>query len=144
MIILPNMRELAQIQNAKTFEQCLGIAVPVLQREAPPIAMVCGPISSGGYESVEKNLAAFREYIRQVSALGLKVFSQMVYENTFHRLKRAPYCKTGEELLEAFYAPIFQYGLIKTFYFIPRWQTSMGASWEHEQAEKLGIEINYL
>ncbi len=54
---------------------------------------------------------------------------------------------TGEYatmLLTDFYQPLFETGLIKILYFLPDWQSSVGARWEHDQALKLGIEIVYL
>lgn len=42
------------------------------------------------------------------------------------------------------YLPIFESGHVSRLYFIHGWQSSRGANWEHQQAERLGIEVVYL
>ena len=49
-----------------------------------------------------------------------------------------------EAILDDFYSPIFNSGLIKEFYFMPNWQSSKGANWEHNEANRLGIKVSYL
>ena len=47
-------------------------------------------------------------------------------------------------LLEEFFLPVFESGLVHTFYMLPDWESSTGASWEHVQAQRLSIDIVYL
>jgi len=49
-----------------------------------------------------------------------------------------------ENILTDFYLPIFEGGYIQDLYFIQGWQSSHGATWEHNQAERLGIKIIYI
>jgi hypothetical protein len=47
-------------------------------------------------------------------------------------------------ILEEFYLPLYQSGRIKKFFFVSGWESSFGATWEHDRAKELGIEIHYL
>jgi hypothetical protein len=35
-------------------------------------------------------------------------------------------------------------GLIKTVFMMPKWRESNGAKWEHELAEKIGLQIRFI
>ena len=47
-------------------------------------------------------------------------------------------------LLDDFYLPIFESGLVHVLYFLSGWESSTGARWEHEQAKRLKISVEYL
>jgi hypothetical protein len=69
----------------------------------------------------------------------------MPFEDQMQNLKKKFSTeKVVNDILNDFYLPIFKSGVISAFYFMPNWQTSFGAKWEHEEAKKLGIEIVYL
>lgn len=136
------------LRNAETFNALFDVAHQILLRMPQPIAMVCGPISSGGLGSKEKNLEVFRNTIKTISDKGVVVFSQMPFERPMwkiqEKIEAVPCYNGGCNILESFYLPIFESGLIKKFYFIRGWETSLGATWENNQAKRLGIEIVYL
>lgn len=95
--------------------------------------------------SIEKNLDIFNSAIKKLQGEGLIVFDQMPFEIPMQVLKsKFSKEKIGEDILNYFYLPIFNSGNITTFYFLPTWQTSLGAKWEHEKAKELGIKIVYL
>lgn len=50
----------------------------------------------------------------------------------------------GLVLLETFYTLILESRYIKLLCFLPEWSTSVGARWEHDQAQKLEIPTLYL
>ena len=117
-------------------------------RKAGPSAIVCGPISTGGYGSAAANFAVFNKVIVALQARGVKVFSQMPYEAGIGKLRQAwqeagntGYCMA---ILEEFYAPLFATGLFSAAFFIPEWESSFGACWEHAECHRLGIRIYYL
>ncbi len=68
----------------------------------------------------------------------------MPFEDDMERIYKSDPKLKGTRLLEEFYLPMFKSGLIKILCFLPGWQNSIGATWEHEQAKKLGIPIIYL
>lgn len=137
--------DLEAVKNAKDFKELYTIAARVLSKMPKPIVQVCGPIGTGGLGNVEDNLRAFDETIKLLQTEGLNVFDQMPFEWPMQvlkfKLKKDVY---PEDILNDFYLPIFESGMISEFYFMPNWQTSKGANWEHDQAERLGIKINYL
>lgn len=110
-----------------------------------PVAMVCGPISTGGLGSPEKNLEVLDGAVQNLKARGIKVFEQHPLEKHIRRLCDAKmfeaYKKGDMQLLEEIYLPLFKSGYIHELHFVPLWRTSIGTTWEYEQAEKLEIKI---
>ncbi|MEK9173085.1 MAG: hypothetical protein AAB594_00745 [Patescibacteria group bacterium] len=133
---------------AKTFVELGVIAVEVLQRigeKTVPklIGQVCGPITTGGLGSIEANLNEFSKWIKILQGRSLAIFDQIPFEEHLFRIWK----KSGHNdsnLLEEFYIPIFESGIVKTLYFIPGWSKSNGAMWEHRQAVRLKLTIDYL
>ncbi len=127
---------------AKVYADLTPIALRIIGRIRKPAGQVCGPITSGGVGNKAGNIAIFKQAIAVLKASGLSIFDQMPFEKKIWELSQA-----GQDegtLLQTFYLPIFKSGMITTLYFIYRWETSRGASWEHEQALRLGIPIVYL
>ena len=121
------------------------IAERIINRMPKPIVQVCGPIANGGLGSFEANLNAFNETIKSLQQQGLNVFDQMPFEIPMQDFKkRVPGEEGFKSIMNDFYLQIFKSGMISTFYFMSTWQTSLGSKWEHEEAQKLGIEIKYL
>ncbi|MDO8496351.1 MAG: hypothetical protein Q7S43_02765 [bacterium] len=109
-----------------------------------PIAMLSGPISTGGKGSRTENLLVFSRAIQRVSAGGLIVFDQMPFEDDISRIFKSDPRQEEMCLLEEFYLPIFETRFISLMCFLPSWESSFGARWEHEQAETIGIPRIYL
>lgn len=137
--------DLLAVKEAKDFKDLYIIAEKILKIMPRPIVQVCGPIGTGGLGNVKDNLEAFDETIKSLQAEGLNVFDQMPFEWPMQGIKfNLPEGVYPESILTDFYMPIFESGLVSEFYFMPNWQTSRGAKWEHEEAKRLGIKINYL
>lgn len=137
--------DVSAVKNAKDFKELYLIAQKILNRMPQPVVQVCGPIGTGGLGNVEDNLKAFDFVIRDLQSKGLNVFDQMPFEWPMQVIKmKINLDEYPEAILYDFYEPLFKSGLIKECYFMKNWQTSKGANWEHAQAEKLGIKINYL
>lgn len=135
----------------RNFDEYLAIAFSVIE-SIPPygVAQVCGPISTGGRGSVSENLKCFNEAIQKLSGSKMKqlVFDQMPFEPVFQNFHEERMAR-GEngysmDLLNKFYLPIFESGKIRKLFFLHDWKSSIGATWEHKQAERLGMEIEYL
>jgi len=133
------------LEKVQSFKELYVIAERVMKRMPQPMIQVCGPIATGGLGSIETNLHAFNETIKKLQADGFTIFDQMPYEDTMQRLK-ANYSETNHHkgIFEDFYWPVFHSGLVSAFYFMPNWQTSKGATMEHEKAKELGAKIVYL
>ncbi len=137
--------DFVDLENAHTAKEMFLITERIISRMPRPIVQVCGPIATGGLGSLEANLGAFNEEIKKLQSKGLHVFDQMPFEMPMQKLKKD--LKPGEyaySILDDFYLPLFKSGNISALYFMPNWQTSKGAQWEHELAKDLGIEIKYL
>lgn len=137
--------DINELEKVETFKDMLTVAMRVLNRMQKPIAMVCGPITTGGKGSMFQNMLDFNKAIIRLQTKGVNVFDQMPYEQPMERLKlELPSNEYAYDILTDFYLPIFEAKTISKFYFIPGWESSTGATWEHAQAKRLGIEIEYL
>ena len=139
----PNQEE--RVERAETFEELVEVALEILDQMPHPVGIVCGPITNGGFGSVEANIAEFKDRIKQLKAEGMIIFDQMPFEPHMWRIKETPYYDARRDhLLEDFYGRLFENEHLATFYFIPGWEGSYGARWEHERARQLEKEIVYL
>ncbi len=134
-------KDVLDAEGAKTFEELAKIALRIIDRMPQPVEMVCGPLTSGGLGSFEKNLQVFKKYIRLGEKVGLNIFDQLPFEPHLHRIWEENNAKDPNELLERFYGTIFKSGKIKQLDFIPGWRSSIGARWERKTARKLKIKI---
>ena len=133
------------LEMAKNYRDLNKIALRVLKRMPETRGELCGPITSGGAGSVEANLKRFDRAIKKLIADGTEIFSQMPFEAIIQDMReRMNITEYDTYILDEFYLPIFESGLIRRMYFLPDWETSIGAQWEHEQAKRLGLEIVYL
>lgn len=146
MRIQPTTLQRRQIDNAESFFDLHLIAQKILEfRE--PMAIVCGPISGPG--SREENLRQFDATIEVLADSGVDFFDQMPFENRIGILVARYFKENPNEeycmpLLETLYRPIFSSGKIKRAYFLPGWENSTGASWEHALCKERYIQIVYL
>ena len=142
-------RILVQITKTRTYGDLLSISAGILRAMAhdhpfKPIVKLCGPVSTGGKGSRKENLKVFSRAIERMQADGLFVFSQMPFEDDMERIFKSSPDFQGTRLFEEFYLPMFKSGRIKILCFLPGWECSTGATWEHEQARKMNIPRIYL
>lgn len=139
-----------EAEHASDFKGLLKIAIRIITRmprkEGACVAQVCGPISSGGYGSVEKNLAMMDKVIRSFADKGFCVFNQIPFERPMQQIKsrlheQNPDKNVGLQLLEEFYLPLFEQRHVTQLIFMWHYHTSMGACWEHVQGSRLGLSI---
>ena len=132
--------------NAQAYSDLLPISIDVLNRMPKPVAIVCGPISTGGTGHEGENIKKFEETINKLKNSGINVFGQgYLIDKAIRRIANGNRSREEEDvLLETFYRPLFESSLINEAYFIPAWETSYGANWEHAQMKRLGIKITYL
>ncbi len=139
--------EKSMLRHAQTFDQLADVAMIVLSRifasSQGQVAIVCGPISTGGLGSKYHNLALFRGAIRLVAQKGVCVFDQMPFEDKIAQLsqshtRRGEYC---HEILSIFYGRLYASALITQAIFLPDWKTSTGSSWERQHLCRIGIKI---
>lgn len=138
-------KEMDGLQKAATYKDLNKVAMNVLQRIPRPTTQVCGPISTGGAGSIERNMQRMEKAIAHLSDRGHNVFNQLPFQQSMIRIiEREKNRGYSMALLTDFYQPIFESNLIHSLHFLPDWQSSKGATWEHHQAERLGIIIIYL
>lgn len=139
-------REKKLIQKAKDMKGLGKIAISVIERMPAPVAMVSGPISTGGKGSIRENMKELRKTINTLSKKSVKIFDQTLFEPQMKKIaKTHPEYLTNEvKLLEEFYLPLFEKELVALICFMPDWQSSFGASWEHKQAKWFKLQIMYL
>lgn len=138
------IKDVQALETAKNHGDLLIIALRVLDRMPQPIVQICGPISTGGKGSIEENIAEFNKAISYFIGMGENVFDQMPFQDAMVRLKKEVIDAYDERILFEFYQPIFKSGKIKKMKFLPDWESSRGATWEHEQIEILNIPFENL
>lgn len=134
---------LEKIHSITDYEGMLEMALNVLSQMPKPVIQVCGPLTTGGLGSLKKNLEAFEKVIDHLVASGKTVFDQLPFEIPMQKFKLNQKGKYATDLLDKFYLPLFETGFIDELYFLPDWESSLGARWEHEQAKRLGLKIVY-
>lgn len=134
----------AKLNGLNDFAEMFALALNILDTIPSPITQICGPITTGAL-TLEENVLVFKQTITALAQQGHTVFNQMPFQNAMERI-----CKKLEvqgypmEILDEFYLPLFESGKIRILYFIPGWEQSTGARWEHEQGKRLGLTIKYL
>jgi hypothetical protein len=131
-------------------EKTLVIARRILERSPYHLAVVCGPISTGG-RSVEENLDIFNRCVYRLSK-QTPLFNQMPFEPVFHKVhqlieKDPVLCPNGKSthfFIDRFYRSIFTDLKIWYPHFIHGWEESIGARAEHALFTKLGSKAGYL
>ena len=138
-------QDFADVEKARTYGELFSVAARILIRLQPPAAQVCGPISTGGAGSIPANLERFSAAIKKLQGEGHEIFDQMPFEDSMHRIWRERDTEGYDHgILEDFYLPIFESGYLHRLFFLPDWETSTGARWEHAQGLRLGMEIIYI
>ena len=131
-----------KLELVASFSELFPIAEEIIKRLPPPVSQVYGSISTGGLGSMEKNMKRFEETIESLHRSGLTVFNQVPFETPMNRILAAKKSDGYDHsLLLDFYLPLFESGLVHVLHFLHDWQSSTGASWEHEQAKRLGLKI---
>jgi hypothetical protein len=131
--------------NVSSVDELVAVTLQELQKNGPHVR-VCGPFTTGGKGSVDLNKKEFADAVSFFQESALPVWDNIPFEDQALRLqqegklsKKDPY-----DLLKRCFLPLFESGAFTTVYFLPGWESSRGASWEHEQAKQLGINIKYL
>lgn len=132
-----------RVEKAKNFPELLSVAYEILDSMPKPVTIISGPISTGGRGSVQENLAVMARAILRREWHGDNVFDQLPFEQKFGEFA-SKYDGCCMPILEDFFLPIFESGKIEKICFIPGWESSTGAKWEKEQAERLGIEMCFM
>lgn len=125
-----------------------AIALKELQKFTAGAEMVCGPISTGGRGSAQENLRVFNAAIKALQQNERPIFSQMPYEDCIFLFRKRWQAKDISRanqyylpILEQFYRPLMRSGILTRGWFIPGWESSLGARWERAELAAAGIEI---
>ncbi len=136
--------EADELQSINTYAQLHQRAIKKLLRLPQPVVQVCGPLSTGGRGNFAANMQVMNQAVELLVKQGKTIFDQRPFETPMRRILLAKNLPGYDyDLLNEFYLPLFETGRIKEFHFIPGWQGSTGARWEHNQAKRLGIAIFY-
>lgn len=133
---------------APTFKELAGKALTDLSG-LRNLGIVCGPITTGGTGHQILNFEIFNATIHGlVNLRGQKLFDQTPYEFGLRRLAMkweeaggTGYCMP---IMDEFYYPLFESNAIVRGFFIPGWQSSIGAKCERKKFLALGHEIRDL
>lgn len=139
--------EYEMLKDIKSFEDMIPVALSILKRMQlvdRHIVQICGPISTGGKGSLEENVKYFKKAQNIAIQKGLNVFDQIPFTDSIIRLVNEMNVSKGDycfDILHKFYRGVFASKMITEFIFLPKWQESTGAKWEHEEASLHGISV---
>jgi len=126
-----------------SYEHAAELAISILTRmreTGKEVVQICGPMSTGGFGTLDQNMARFRVAIKQAQQNGLLVFNQIPFQGVIIRVSDHHRSLTYDmAILEVFYRKIFECGHVSRTLFLPGWESSRGARWEREFASSLGI-----
>ena len=105
---------------------------------------LCGPMTTGGLDSLPRNMERFARAIAFLEAHGVCVFNQTPFQEviirvTKHHESGGSYCM---DILEVFYRMIFESGYVDRTLFLPGWESSKGATWERKFVGACGIPVH--
>lgn len=143
---------LSECESAQGFVDLAIIAIRqafVFQRTHGGYGIVCGPITTGGHGKKERNIQIFFGVVNGLRKSGFPVFSQEPYEPKLWALKETfqnTVRDTGHCMrhLEDFYGNLFTRMPPRVSFFLPGWESSSGARWEHDFLRGRGVKIVYL
>lgn len=137
-------RDLEYIHGARTFEAMLNVALTVLKKMPRPVALLCGPISSGGFGSFEENVRVFENMITLLEREDKVVFTQVPLELQLQAIKKTLYFGGEGHLFTALYLPIIKSRMIGEMIFLPTWRTSAISRWQHREARRIRMPVTHL
>ena len=145
------------IKHCNTLADLVPVAHRVIDRFRAdmPVALVSGPISTGGIlkpgtteADISANLKRFNEVVEGLLRAGLPLFNQMPFEDIMVPINREWKAKFPDQycfpILEEFYRGVFEYGRLRGIILIPGWESSFGANWEVNLIKMLGKEVIHL
>ena len=136
--------EFVSLKTISSFDELATIGVRVISRLPEPVVEVCGPITTGGRGSLKENLHVFEHVTMRLGEDGYHVFNLLNFQPTIDRLAREwavnnqGYCWP---ILNIFFRQVFDAKKINFGYFIPGWESSVGARWEREALKVLGVVL---
>jgi len=134
----------AAADKAQDFQQLAQVALELAARLGRGIIIVCGPVSTGGRGSIPENLRVLNDAVHSFIENGELVFDQTPFEDVIKRLRAELKDQNGLRTLEEFYHPLISSDYVTEMRFLPDWQSSEGAKWEHRLGQSLGKQITYL
>jgi hypothetical protein len=134
-----------QAEGARDLHELLQVALGVATAHPyePPLVMVCGPMTTGGFGCLEKNMRAFEISVQLLREAGFNVFNIHAFQPALksivsHDPATGVYAR---DILEVFCAGIYRSGRIWTAYFLPGSENSVRARWEREFLPTCGTDV---
>lgn len=115
-----------------------SLAIDRLKELPQPVVRVSGPLTSGGY-GYEENQRRFIVAQEKLREQGYTVFDY--FEGNHDERHIIELSLPWEKVMEYYHRPIMATKLIESVFMMPRWKESNGATWEHQFAEELGLNI---
>lgn len=138
--------EIKAIETASSMEELAEAAINFLRRvslDGHKVIEMCGPMTTGGLGSFEANMKRYNHAIAMAVKSGYIVFDLPFFQPAIIRILNFQEGQTDYnwEILHIFLRKIFESGYIVKGFFLPGWETSVGAKWEREEFKRLQIPI---
>lgn len=103
-----------------------------------PIAMISGPITSGGLGTEVLNVAVHGECVRIAREHKVVAFDQIRFQPHMDRIVGDAGTDAARRMRDEFYNSVMGSGSISLLLSLPTWQTSRGATWCRWKAYYMG------
>lgn len=126
-----------KVSDKELLQELADKEIELLKKLPQPIVRVCGPLTCDGPEGYERNAKRLETAELILEKQKNTVWKFGATEDYIHSRDFSHH-----DIMEYFHKPVLLSGLIKTTYFLPRWQESVGATRERELATSIeSIEI---
>lgn len=132
----------------KNIAEKMFLHLKELRKQNPDkkIIQVCGPITTGGLGSQEKNNTYFLDFIKKLEQKNSIVFNQILFNDEIFKIKDRRKALNlfnyyDWEILTVCFLPLFESGFIDEFIFLSGYEKSIGSQWEYDMALKNKINI---
>lgn len=134
---------LEKLKEVTSYNDLLQVALGYITEQGFD-TIVLGPIFAHGPDHTANNLDKLETTISDLESRGIRVLSQIPFLDINLAQETQMHHFETEQKFHEFYFPLFRSGLLKTAYFMPDWEASRGASWEHECCQENNLIIKYL
>lgn len=137
------------LARAGSFRAMSIVPIRVLERlsaEGRPVVQLSGPMTTGGLGNPDLNFRLYREAVRHAYDRMVNVHDVTAYKAPLdHLCGQLPMGNPYPwDLLNDFYAPMFQSQYVTHLWLLPGWNTSTGSAFEVVEASMNGVRVeNY-
>jgi hypothetical protein len=147
-LVYSDIRDLEALPiKMESLEEIYEIFKRIIARSTKQWSLICGPITTGGFGDRILNLDLFHQHIVAETNKGFQVFNQMPFERKLMQISDAfpqAFTKKKNPILDVVYLPLIKAKKFEPIKMMPTWETSDGATQEHNAAREVELIVHFL